>query len=197
MKLYLIRHGETEDNIHRAHQGWMDNDINETGVRQAETLRAVLARRQFDRVICSDLRRARHTCSILFGEDAPVELDPRLREVDNTALYGRTRDELYALWGEEYRENCYRIDYAPYGGESQQSLLDRTADFLRSIAEDTTSEHIAAVTHGGTIRALLAGVLDMPLMTPRLLIRNCSVTKLEYSAENGWRLIYINNRKEI
>lgn len=197
MRLYLIRHGETDANLCGAHQGWVNNDINEKGVCQAQALSAVLARRHFDRIICSDLLRTRHTCRLLFGEDALVEYDERLREVNNTVLYGKTRDELYALWGEEYRQNCYRLEFSPYGGESQSSLLARATDFLRSVAEDTTSEHIAAVTHGGTIRALLAGAVGIPIWSPGQYIRNCSVTKLEYEPQRGWRLIYINNRKEI
>lgn len=197
MKLYLIRHGETADNVRRAHQGWTQDGLNEQGVRQAEALRDVLASKHFDRIICSDLGRTRQTCRILFGEDAPVEYDARLREINNTVLHGRTRDELHALWGDEYLENCYRLDFSAYGGESGQSLLDRTADFMRSVSEDTASRRIAAVTHGGTIHAILSGVLGCPIYTPAIVVHNCSVTELSFTPALGWRLLHLNNTREI
>lgn len=197
MRLYLIRHGETEDNVRRAHQGWTQDGLNEHGVKQAEKLRDALSSKHFDRIICSDLGRTRQTCRILFGEDATVEYDERLREINNTVLHGRTRDELYALWGDEYLKRCHRLDFSAYGGESAQSLLERTADFMCSLEADTISERIAAVTHGGTIRAILSGVLGCPIYTPSMLVRNCSISELSFTPELGWRLLHLNNTKEI
>ena len=39
MRLYLVRHGQTDMNKRNMFYGWTDADINETGVQQAEQLR--------------------------------------------------------------------------------------------------------------------------------------------------------------
>lgn len=196
MQVFLIRHGQTFENVLRVHQGWTEASLDEVGEAQARALRDVISGIRFDRIIASDLRRTRQTAAILFGEDAQIEYDERLREINNTVFKGKTKAELYPIYGDTYIENCQRLNFAEYGGESSQSLLDRTADFMRELAEDTTSERVAVVTHGGTIRATIAGVLGMPLFSPRLEIDNCSVTRLAYT-DLGWRLIHLNNKTEI
>lgn len=196
MEVFLIRHGQTFDNVRRVHQGWTEASLNEVGEAQARALRDVISGIKFDRIFSSDLRRTRQTAVILFGEDAPIEYDERLREINNTVFKGKARAELYPIYGDAYIDNCHHLNFAEYGGESSQSILDRTADFMRGLAEDKTSERVAVVTHGGTIRATVAGVLGMPLYSPRLDIDNCSVTKLEYTS-HGWRLVHLNNKIEI
>lgn len=195
MKVYLIRHGETTGNVEKFHQGWGSVGLTEKGTEQAKKLKNVITKKKFDRIICSDLLRTRQTCSILFGERDDIEYEPRIREINNSVLMGQHGDELYLKYGEPYREDCRRLDYSAYGGESAASLLDRTADFLRELQGDTMSKRIAVVTHGGTIHAMLSFVLGMPLYSPPLRIENCSVTLLEYT--DGWTVRHINNKIEI
>ena len=40
MKIYFVRHGETDMNARNMFYGWYDADINEKGIAQAEELRA-------------------------------------------------------------------------------------------------------------------------------------------------------------
>ena len=196
MKVYLIRHGQTDGNVQGIHQGWGNSSLTERGRAQAGALAEVMQGKRFDRIICSDLLRTRQICSIVFGDSATVEYDARLREINNSVIGGRSRNELFGIYGDAYLDDCHRLDFARYGGESSQSLLDRTADFLDSLTHDTASKNVAVVSHGGTIRAIIAGVLGMPLNTLRMAIDNCSVTGLEYSGD-GWRLVFLNNKKEI
>jgi broad specificity phosphatase PhoE len=193
MNVYLIRHGQTEGNLQGYHQGWGNVALTETGVAQAEELQKSFAGKKIDRIISSDLNRARQTCSIIFGdrESGTIEYDARLREINNSVLEGKKRDEMYRIWGRDYIENCYKLDFSAYGGESAQSMLDRTADFLRDLEKDISSENIAVVTHGGTIHAILSNILKMPLYTPLLRIDNCSVTKLKFK-DGLWSVSYIN-----
>ena len=196
MKIYLIRHGETNGNLQKWHQGWGDSHLTEKGIEQAKAVRAIVTKKKYDRIICSDLLRTRQTCNIIFGEYPEIEYDARLREINNSVLMGQSLDELYKRYGNEYRNNCHNMDYSSYGGESADEMLKRTADFLRSMEKDTTSERIAVVTHGGTIKAIISNILGCKLYAPHFRIDNCSVSVLKYH-DGTWSILHINNRKEI
>ena len=193
MTVYLIRHGQTEGNRDGTIQGWGDAGLTEKGIAQAKALREYFTEKNSDRIICSDLHRTRQTCSIIFEGREDVEYDARLREINNTFLMGKTREEIISIFGEEYIENSRRLNYAPYGGESVESLVSRAASFLSDLEKDTKSKTVAVVTHSGTIFAILHIILKIRLYTPPLKIGNCSVTKLRFD-DGAWAVHYINYR---
>ena len=51
MKIYFVRHGETDMNARNMFYGWYDADINEKGIAQAEELRAAFETMRFIPVI--------------------------------------------------------------------------------------------------------------------------------------------------
>ena len=64
MKLWLIRHGETEWSLSGAHTSRTDIPLTERGKERAAKIRAYLAQRKFSLVLTSPLQRARETCRI-------------------------------------------------------------------------------------------------------------------------------------
>ena len=60
MRLFILRHGQTDLNLARKVQGHMDVDLNATGIEQAEDLAKVVREKnlRFDAIYCSPLRRA-------------------------------------------------------------------------------------------------------------------------------------------
>ena len=72
MKIYVIRHGETDYNVRRLFQGQINTDLNDTGRAQAraaaEKIRAMGL--TFDRVYSSPLQRAVETVEIITGKDS-------------------------------------------------------------------------------------------------------------------------------
>ena len=53
MKIYLVRHGQTDWNYQKKIQGQQDVDINEQGIRQAEKLAEILKNVPFEYAVCS------------------------------------------------------------------------------------------------------------------------------------------------
>ena len=61
MKLYIIRHGETEWNVKRRFQGRSDIPLNEEGRRLARITSEALRSVPFTRIYTSPLKRAYET----------------------------------------------------------------------------------------------------------------------------------------
>jgi broad specificity phosphatase PhoE len=81
LRLYLIRHGETEWSIDRRHTGFTDIPLTQNGENEASALGGHLRNIPFAHVLTSPLQRAQQTCALV-GLDQPPELEPDLTEWD-------------------------------------------------------------------------------------------------------------------
>ena len=79
-RVLLVRHGESAWNASRRLQGQADIALLARGEEQARLLRPVIAALEPDKVVCSDLARARKTAELL--GISPSTLYRRLREYD-------------------------------------------------------------------------------------------------------------------
>lgn len=178
LDLWLIRHGETAWNAARRIQGQTDVPLNERGIRQAKRLAERFSIQTFDAVYTSDSERAHHTAKLVVGE-RPIRVDKRLREVHFGTLEGKTRPEL----SEAERDALlmYRTGNGSErlpGGESQNDVRERVKAWLETLP---TSGHIAAFSHGGTIRTLLFSILEVPQSERwHFVFGNTSVTKVRF-----------------
>ena len=198
MRVYFIRHGQTEWNRDKIVQGHTSVKLTEKGMKQAERVKETLSDVHFDRMIASDLYRTRQTAGIIFGEDANIEYDERVREINNTPLAGRTRDDLIAEFGDKFIYASRSLDFSYFGGESAKELVARVGAFLDDLAKDTESENIAVVTHGGVVHAVVANVLCVgdTIKMDAFGVGNCTVSVVEYKNDR-WKLIHLNNKTEI
>ena len=80
-EIYVIRHGQSEANKAKIHQGnGYDTNLTEEGRLQAATLKSALpADKKPTRIISSPLKRARQTCQIATGAEAQ-EFEDRFME---------------------------------------------------------------------------------------------------------------------
>lgn len=191
VRLYLCRHGQTENNRLRKVQGArIDPPINYNGIVQAKNLGKSLARAnpKPHTFFCSDLTRAKNTAELASSEiDSrikPKELD-LLREVDfgpvaegqPIALAKAGMQATYAAWA------IGNIDYRPSGGgETGRQVLERAAESLKFLAKEAeaSGDTVAAVTHSTFLRILIGMVLNEPLVeSASRKIENCSVTVID------------------
>lgn len=155
-RLLLVRHGESEWNAVRRLQGQADIELSPRGEAQALALAETIRQLAPDRVIASDLKRARHTAALL-GHAEP-ELDARLREVDVGAWTGRSIAEIVGAEPEHYR-GWRAGEIAPPQGELWADFVARTQ--AAALAALETAERPLLVCHGGVIRALLQALLGL------------------------------------
>ena len=82
MKIYYVRHGQTDFNLMKKMQGGgTEKDLNETGINQAQETKKNLENIKFDVILCSPMNRAKQTAQIIDnGRNLPIITDERIRE---------------------------------------------------------------------------------------------------------------------
>ena len=165
MKLYLVRHGETDWNIESKIQGQTDIALNERGRQQAEEFAARIAGGdyQVDSIYTSSKRRALETARII-GAALKIEpkVQPGLEEICLGKWEGYTWKQVKELFWDEYqlwRDN--RRYQEPPLGESYQQLLDRLLPAIRKITQKEKG-NVLMVTHSAVIMTLLSYIYDTP-----------------------------------
>lgn len=153
MKLYLVRHGQTDWNIGKQLQGIADIPLNQTGIEQAQELQKHIKERglYFDYCYASPLQRARKTAEIITDGQYEFIYDPLLVERGYGELEGKI-EEFDRLKLDIFN---LRINADEYGIEPIKSVLGRTKQFLNKIvATHPKDASILIVAHGGSLRAL-------------------------------------------
>jgi len=155
--LYLVRHGESEANAAQRYAGQTDSPLTERGRAQARTVATALRSVRFDRVISSDLSRARDTAAIVAGEHGlEVEVFPELREIDVGEAAGSAIEDAKQ-----------RFDWGPGrfvewpGGESLEQVRERAFSAIDRIVAASPGKTICVVGHGGVTRILISHFLGL------------------------------------
>ena len=158
MRIWFVRHGETEWNRTKRYQGHSDIPLNETGRRQAQETAALLANEPLMAVYASDLSRAVETAeAVAQPHGLQVQQNSALRELHFGLWEGLRYEQIMEKWADELSlmyEDPER-GRAPEG-EGFSDLAKRAWPALQAIREAHQEEEaIAVVAHGGTIRVLL------------------------------------------
>ena len=96
MKLYVIRHGNTDSNRLDIYNGKLLNeDINNIGIKQAQEASKKIKNLNLDLIICSPLLRTRHTCDIINSNKIKVIYDDRIEERNCGVLTNTKIDNFY------------------------------------------------------------------------------------------------------
>lgn len=174
MKLYIIRHGQTEWNITNKIQGKTDIPLNLEGIKQAENAREIFNNIDIDFIICSNLDRAKETCRIINKDkNIPVVYDERIRERN----YGKLEGEDIRNIDVDELMNYY-IDKKVEEGESIQEFFNRIYSFLEELENRyIDNEKILLVTHGDVSRAINCYFNGIPKdgNVKNLMINNCEI----------------------
>ncbi|WP_079915104.1 histidine phosphatase family protein [Paenibacillus sp. 32352] len=159
MQILMIRHGESEADILKVHEGRADFPLTELGRKQVK-LMAEKVNRQYppDFIWASTLRRASETAGVLANTvGCPVQYEDELMEYNNGVLAGLSYEE-----GRKYarpKAAHERIE----NGESDIEFRMRIEVIFSKILNSSPYERIAIVAHGGVINNLLRSFLKMPV----------------------------------
>lgn len=146
MRVFIIRHGQTDWNKKGLLQGTIDIPLNEIGLSQAEFAYEQLKDEKIDVVFCSPLIRTRQTAEVILkGRDIPVIYDERIVERRFGVAEGKSMHDIdfESTWNPKTPPVCE-------GMESFKDLYDRVAEFFDEIYEKYSDKTVLIVTHGGT-----------------------------------------------
>lgn len=180
MRIYLIRHARQNSTLCN-----VNVKLSEEGIRQAHLLGERMKKYEIEEIYSSDLLRAVETADIMAShcEGIPHKIREELREIDFGDLTGHSdeyNNEHYGDFLEQRKELKEDISFP--NGENGAQVFQRA---IRAIEEITASgkKRVAVVTHGGTIRSLITGILHMEQANKLLFaqsLENCSITELIY-----------------
>lgn len=154
MKLFVVRHGQTDWNLEHRSQGRTDIPLNATGFLQAEETRDRLAGVKFDICYASPLKRAAKTAEIIVGDKCPIAY--------NDLLVERCFGEFEGSAGETWEVitggiNIFdlELNFSESGVEPMSAVLERARKFLELVkAENPDTARVLVVAHGVILKAL-------------------------------------------
>lgn len=189
MRIFLMRHGETDWNKARRLQGQSDIPLNENGIELASVTARALAEEPFGAAFCSPLGRAKETAKIILGtREVPLYADDRLKEINFGANEGIRFDAAKENPEDPLHDFFCRPEHylPPEGAESFAQVAERGQSFLQEkiMPLEGKCKTVLIVAHGAFNRCLLNSIVGTPLTDFwRILLPNCAVSIL--SLEDG------------
>jgi 2,3-bisphosphoglycerate-dependent phosphoglycerate mutase len=160
--LVIVRHGQSLWNKENKFTGWVDVDLAEKGIQEAERAGELLRNYKFDEAYSSVLMRANKTLDAILqaiGQTSiPVTKDQALNERMYGDLQGKDKDQMRAEYGEEQVHIWRRsYDVRPPGGESLADTADRVIPYYKQEIEPKlkAGKNIIIAAHGNSLRALM------------------------------------------
>lgn len=193
-KILLLRHGVTDWNAKLRFQGRTDIPLNTEGEAQASSVHSRVMAWKPEVVMVSPLGRAKRTAQIVTGlpQDALLIVD-ELIEIsfgnwEGKGLLELKDDKEYKAW----MDSPSSVSVA--NSEPIGDVMDRVGVVLEKIIE-TEAERFLLVSHGGTLRALIAKALGVPLdaMWKYFAFDNCALSGLTYK-KGRFILKFYNDR---
>lgn len=192
-RLIIVRHGETESNVAKIQQGWIDTPLTPLGQQQILRLGQRLATEKIDMAYSSPLLRSVRTTQAIinFHPDLLVEYTEELRERHWGIYEGRSVDEYTE---DQVRSGVAFIDHRPEGGESLADLKQRMAGFLGRVLPLNANKSVLISTHHSAMKMLLFILLDKPLTDwEGLKMPNTALNILEYTEGSPTNVLLFND----
>ena len=158
LKLYIVRHGETEWNVIKRFQGQLNTPLTEKGIKKLKETGKKLENVLFDEVYTSELGRTVASAEIILNENNgyknnKLELQKlaELNEVYFGVWQGLTYEEVFLKYPEEGNNYFYNVkNYKAENVEAEklEDALERFLKGINKILDSHESGNILVVTHG-------------------------------------------------
>ena len=172
MRLYLIRHGETDWNKELRLQGREDIPLNETGKKQAMECGKSIKMLKVDVVAASPLQRARDTASMIAKQlgVTEVKIEEDLIERDFGIASGITYQEM--------KEQYAAKEDIP-GVELDEQMVARMRKVLISYEKQYLNGHVLMVSHGAAINSLISDITDGTFGMGKMRLKNAGINVID------------------
>lgn len=145
--IYLLRHGLDDENFIG---GWSDVDLTKEGIKQVEEVTKYIKKLKFDTILCSDIKRATTTASIVNKQlNKKVIYTKELREQDKGILTGMKKEDAYKNYPYLFDNVTIKTVYP--NGESLEDLYNRIKIYLEKLLK---MDNVLCITHRGVINMI-------------------------------------------
>lgn len=165
LKLYIVRHGETEWNVIKRFQGQLNTPLTEKGMEKLRKTGKKLENVLFDEVYTSELGRTVASAEIILNENNgyknnKLELQKlaELNEVYFGVWQGLTYEEVFLKYPEEGNNYFYNVkNYKAENVEAEklEDALERFLKGINKILDRHESGNILVVTHGTVLEMFM------------------------------------------
>ena len=165
LKLYIVRHGETEWNVIKRFQGQLNTPLTEKGMEKLRKTGKKLENVLFDEVYTSELGRTVASAEIILNENRgyknkKLELKKlaELNEVYFGVWQGLTYEEVFLKYPEEANNYFYNVKNYKAENVEAENLKDALERFLKGINKILNrhkSGNILVVTHGTVLEMFM------------------------------------------
>ncbi len=180
MKLYIVRHGQSEWNAKHLICGSTDAPLTEKGRAQAAETAAMVGEihknHPIDLIIASPLQRALDTGRAIQSAcgDVPLIIDERIKEIDVGESEGLPSSD------QEYQNRMRQFPYVHGEGESMLRFVHRVYSFLDDIKVRYADKRVLLACHNGVARVTYSyfhSMTNEEFMT--YVVKNASVTEYD------------------
>jgi len=159
MIITLVRHGEVDAKFKGRYNGHNNISLSLHGKNQAKILGKQLQTMNFDKIYCSDLKRATQTLQEFHLSTTTIFTD-RIREKSWGIHEGKSFQEIEAM-GIKYKNFTQWIK--ALDGEDSGVYKEKIKRYFYDVIAKDEAENILVVTHGGVISTLLSIVKNISL----------------------------------
>lgn len=206
MRLYFVRHGESEGNLGRRHQT-RDTPLSETGRKQAQVLAERARYLPLEIILASPYARAQETAKVIAAATKlRVEIIDVLHEFKRPSeIEGKDIHDPDALRVKKLvREHFGDKDWRYADEENFFDLQKRISQFWTEVSQ-RSEKHILVVSHGGIIKDIIAIMLFGEALTPDLSRRffdgipmaNTGLTICDRREDRVWNLVTLNDQSHL
>jgi broad specificity phosphatase PhoE len=201
MKIYFVRHGQSELNATDTHQ-LFTTPLSEKGKKQAKFVAERFQSIPIEKIFASDLTRAKQTAEAIANTtQKPLIFSELLRERRRPSeVIGKNYvDENAKKITDLIEQNLHDQNWHHSDEENFFDLKKRARNFL-DLLEKEISENIAVVTHGAFLKMMILTVLfgnnfdssAFQAFNLNAKMSNTGITVAEY-IKNKWQLLTWND----
>lgn len=189
INIYLVRHGQNEDNAQGILNGHRDKPLTKIGIDQAHQLAKKIQSGNitFSHVYTSPLQRASKTAQIIsnvLGLPQATVL-PALIERDFGIMSGKPQSSIEALCAPDIiKTDTITYFLNPPGAETFPQLIERAANLLAAVNAKHDSGNILLVTHGDFGKMIYGAYYNLPWQTLLTMFHFGNSDMLELSADS-------------
>lgn len=210
MKIFLVRHAESEWNKEQRIQGRKDPGLSKNGIRQTKALAKRLKKEHIQIIYASGLRRCAQTARIISRETkASIKFLPEIEEIILGDWQGKTVTQVQSEYPKVYKDWLNAPSKAKIPGwEGISKFIKRVNKAFEFILDGDSAtcptkprrirNSICIVTHWGVIAAYFSKLLntDFDWFFKTVRVDNGGVSKISY--KNGNAVIqYINDTRHL